>query len=173
MTTVFTDRKTGTPLFTCEIGEVRDTDIIFETVRRGVKTDVQYRGMAAAQTPSYFFEKGGSYMWQNTPGVYPGKVDEEGVLFIPLCPVQEQMDTFASKFLGQTVQGKEYYNLGAKLCEKLQKEGGELLQKNYQSLVQASSFSQVPIQVNVTNWIIDGGIGVYPYMVQGAKKTLY
>ena len=173
MTTVFTDRKTGTPLFTCEIGDVRETEIIFETVRRGVKTDVQYRGMAAAQTPSYFFENGGSFMWQNTQGVYPGKVDEEGVLFIPFCPVQEQMDTAASKFLGQNVQGKGYYNLGAKRSEKLQKEGGEQLQKNYQSIVQASSFSQVPIQVNVTSWIMDGGIGVYPYMVQGAKKTLY
>ncbi len=173
MTTVFTDRKSNTPLFSCEIGEGYETELLFENVRRGVKSDVLFRGMAANRMPSFFFEKGGTFMWQNTQDVYEGKVDEEGVLFIPFCSAADQMNRYASQFLQQNVQGIAFYNLGQVRQGKLQETGTANLQKSYQNIVQASSFSQVPIQVSVNRWIMDGGIGVYPYTMQGVKKTLY
>ena len=174
MTTIFTDAKTGTPLFTCELEEGYQTQTLFEAFSRdGITTELQYKGMAANKMPSFFFESGHSYIWQNTADMAVGKVNETGAICLPFCTLAEQMTGIVSEFVQGNAQAMGYYDLPASRQEKVQKEGSAQIERNYQELVKASQFSQVPVQLNVSGWIMDGAIGVYPCLMKGAKKTVY
>ncbi len=167
---VFYDKASGSPLFTATLPETAQLQAQLSVIPDQGTTKLQVQGCAIDQANNYelYFQSGESYSNQQAN---PGQPQTSN--FHQLCDAADQLDEYAAQFIGGTLAAANKFHLPKERLEKLNKNGSESISKTFAVLQQVGQMGQIKMNVQCTGTILDGAMGVYPFVKDGQQKTLY
>lgn len=168
-TKTFIDRADGKPVFTAELPAGYQVRAEVEIVDNGGSPAIHVSGMAADGTrnETIFFESGESYT-DNPQFANPGV----RINVRQLGGADAQLTEYASHFVEQQVRPANLFELPPERMRDVMETGEKVLAQNLLAAQQAAQFSQVPISVTCRQKILDGAMGIYPFVKDGKQKML-
>ena len=166
----FYDDATGVPLFKAVLPDTFKTRAKFtiETTQENNK-NVHISAMALDQTNQLelFFESGKTYT--SNQDLSNGKTS----IFHQPCSATDQLDEHAAEFTGMHVTAVNQFYIPDELMRKIRESGSESIEKNLGVMNQVAHMGGVSVNVQCTETLFDGAMGIYPFMKDGKQKTLY
>ena len=168
--TIFYDSAGGSPLFTAVLPESAQCRAQLYAQPDNGKTIEKISGEVSDPANRYelFFQSGDSF---TDNAQQQGQQQENH--YHPLCQPADQLNEYAAQFLGQTVPPSNLYYLPKEKTDRLTANSAQSLSRNLAVLQQVGQMGGIPINVQCTGTIVDGAMGVYPFVKDGQQKTLY
>ena len=162
------DRDTGRELFSAELPEGFSVTGSLKNVMKGINRDFEISSEALSGEMAIGLIPGWSCMYEKirVPSVFGmaprGAVNDAGAYYSEPTGVTYDLDLAAANILGSRVNASNYYEIGNKVIERARKELGESVQRLCTELELGSQLSPFPIGNLLRNYLLDGGLGVYP-----------
>ena len=86
--------------------------------------------------------------------------NEVGAWYAKFVPLQQQLDAIAAQLSGKKLTGK-YYDLSAKMKQKLQEEFQRQLNNTVEESQIGLNIASIGVSMIIRNYLQDGGLGVY------------
>ncbi len=165
----FFDEATGIPVIVSVMPEGFTCKAVVETRNSNGETEVKMHAEAfdAGNTCRLYLGGGESYT-----APQPGKpVQAQNVH--PLCSVEDQLDEYARKLVGQNISSAAKYQLPPERMQKVQISSQEYNSFSLETANQVARMSQIPLALQLSLTIQDGAMGIYSFEQNGVPSTLY
>lgn len=167
---IFKDDATGMAMLSAELPDTFQCRAQFKVVQDGEgdpRILIQGAALDGDNHIELYFKSGENY------NVNPPQGVNTNVRYHAYCDASVQLDEAAAEFIGQSIPAVNKFNLPEARMEHLQRTGNVQIEQGLGIMRQVGSFSQVPVNVQCTGVILDGGMGIYPFIMKDEKKTLY
>ena len=109
----------------------------------------------------YFYEKKKQSFFGNIPNHQAGEQNNSGAYYALPVSLKEELDNVASNLLNRKTEADKYYNLPDECASRLSNEYSEVLNDFAYSTNTLASFQQVPVGIDIRNYLLDGAMGIY------------
>ena len=116
----------------------------------------------------YFYEKKQQSFFGNVSNHQIGEQNNSGAYYALPVSLKEELDNVASNLLNSKTEADTYYNLPDECAHRLSNDYSEFLNDFIYSTNTLASFQQVPVGIDIRNYLLDGAMGIY----QNDNKTV-
>ena len=171
----FIEKSRNIPLYTAFLPEGYNGEAIYKPIQYTNRDTYKIYGRAVSEDQKYqfYFRTGEDYAGTvRNNRMDCGFKDEDGVIQRSLCPVNDQINEYASELLNKPVTTRFFQPLTKPKLDQIQPEGVRQIRKIYDLAWKVAAMQSVPLDIQVLQTINDGATGIFHLGTEEKPDTI-